>query len=439
MSVIALRVSARTAHPDADSLFIYELVGDRTPTCQVIANAENDHPVGAVVATALVGTTLADGTAILRASIRGVSSLGMILGRTDAPLDTDLTAAYGATVADGATDRFIRWPSVELLHNVNRSLALRGEREEGFVRPAVTYRAKVKLDGTQAAIQLRPDGRVLAQSRTSILSSTADNAGFGAWTARNAERWAALRGERVMTLFGEWCGHGIQKRTAIAKIGKRVFALFAVVLGDPDLEAPTLITEPDAIANLVVPGHFPEGDVLVLPWYGAPFSLDFGDTEALRCAVEAINAVVDEVETCDPWVMETFGVRGIGEGVVMYPQGLGYDAFFELAFKAKGGAHQVVKQARPAQVDPEVARSVEEFVRLFVTEARLQQGLTEGCGGTLEMARMGAFLAWFGKDVQKESVAELAASGLAWTDVQKAVSTAARDWFKQQVEGSIFA
>ena len=47
-------------------------------------------------------------------------------------------------------------------------------------------------------------------------------------------------------------------------------------------------------------------------------------------------------------------------------------------------------------------------------------------------------IAGFGKDVQKESVAELAASGLAWTDVQKAVSTAARDWFKQKVEGSIF-
>jgi hypothetical protein len=64
-----------------------------------------------------------------------------------------------------------------------------------------------------------------------------------------------------------------------------------------------------------------------------------------------------------------------------------------------------------------------------VTEARLTQGLGAVCGGLRDPRKTPQFLAWIAADVQKESVAELEAAGLSWTQVEKAVQTAARVWF----------
>jgi hypothetical protein len=38
--------------------------------------------------------------------------------------------------------------------------------------------------------------------------------------------------------------------------------------------------------------------------------------------VDEMNKLVEAVDTEDPWVKETFGVTGTGEGVVWYPVGL---------------------------------------------------------------------------------------------------------------------
>lgn len=35
-----------------------------------------------------------------------------------------------------------------------------------------------------------------------------------------------------------------------------------------------------------------------------------------------MNRLVEAVDTEDPWVKETFGVSGTGEGIVWYPVGL---------------------------------------------------------------------------------------------------------------------
>jgi hypothetical protein len=153
--------------------------------------------------------------------------------------------------------------------------------------------------------------------------------------------------------------------------------------------------------------------------------------------------MVSEVETADPWVAEVFGLRGLGEGVVLYPvEGVAFDAeggtdrdrYVDLMFKAKGEEHRVVRQKRPAQLDPEVARSVEEFVELMVTPARLEQGLEQVLGGRMDLHRMGELLQWIGHDVQKESAAELAAAGLEWKQVAKAVSQAAQRWYRARAE-----
>jgi hypothetical protein len=80
-------------------------------------------------------------------------------------------------------------------------------------------------------------------------------------------------------------------------------------------------------------------------------------------------------------------------------------------------------------VDATVVASVDEFVALMVTEARLEQGLTVACGGGRDPKRTSTFLAWITADVRKESAAELEASKLTWAQVEKAVQTRARTWF----------
>ena len=121
--------------------------------------------------------------------------------------------------------------------------------------------------------------------------------------------------------------------------------------------------------------------------------------------VNIINQKVADVEKCDPWVKATFGIDGLGEGIVYYPvsaEHAGRDSFSDLSFKAKGEKHKVVKQKSPVQVDPEKVASVDEFSELVLTDARLEQGVIEACDGEYEAEKIGPFVGRVSKDVSKE-------------------------------------
>jgi len=183
--------------------------------------------------------------------------------------------------------------------------------------------------------------------------------------------------------------------------------------------------------------HAPNG-VYVLPWYGVgPLLIPMLETpKVVQPILDQINAVVASVEACDPWVRDTFGVEGTGEGLVFYPMGRSRKGFSDLCFKAKGEKHKVVARSAPAQVDPSVAASVDAYAEMVLTDARLEQGARAASGDSLtfEKRLIGPFLAWICKDVEKETEAEREASGLAWKQVQKAVSDRARGWYLENAE-----
>lgn len=272
---------------------------------------------------------------------------------------------------------------------------------------------------------------MVAQGRNQVLTPEQDNMGFAAWVVRNAKVFEQCAiADRHLTFYGEWCGEGIQKGVAVCGIGRKVFVIFAVQIGDHHAEAARLVTEPSQIAELAP--HHP--DVFVLPWHGDVVAVSFGD---LAPAAAALNAMVDAVEGSDPWVHEVFGVAGTGEGVVLYPL-LDSDARDDVAalmFKAKGDKHRARKAKRAVEVDPEVLRSVDAFVTTFVTDARLEQGLAEVCPDAASLKQMGAFLQWVGQDVHKESEDDLRSAGLRWDQVGKAVINAARVWFRKRLSG----
>lgn len=345
---------------------------------------------------------------------------------------------------------FLAWPEIQGFHNIRKFVRVDpGEwfraKEDLSGTPIVAYKCKVKLHGTNAAVQVHgeaPNHTLICQSRESIITPEKDNAGFARWVHSNKEAWGVANG---WVIYGEWCGPGIQKSVAIAEIPRKIFAVFAArPLGEND----TLVVEPDQLELLVkgIP------DVYVLPWYSRPchhgcdrnitvLDINWRQTdEDLTKNTSVINDWVLAIEANDPWVEATFGNKGTGEGLVFYPVSTahqGWQSFEYLVFKAKGEKHKNIKTQAPAQVNPETAASVDEFTGIALTEARLEQGAGKVCTGALayDMKDLGKFIQWIAADVQKETKDELEASNLTWKQVEKAITAKAREWYKKKSMG----
>lgn len=453
MSAIVMKCILVEEHPNADALKVYHFTdldtSDVNESFQIVANLENVYEVGDSAIIVLAPSCMKDGMIIKERNVRGVISQGMALGKTDKPVGTDLSEEY---LQPEGTINHIPWPDIESLFNIRRWLKVNN------TKCVVPYRAKIKLDGTNASVMLPPadssiSKRVIPQSRNRIINVDDDNLGFAKWVITKLDFFMKVRENADacgltdhITVFGEYAGQGIQKRTAISKIDKKIFAIFAVQIGTIDAK---LETDPEKIGDIIFGkgNGCPEGgDVYVLPWHSDTIQFDFTDVEKLQCSTDIINQTVDDVEKCDPWVKETFGIQGIGEGVVMYPifekgypmpknlgQGLGEgtlisrDTYSNFVWKAKGEKHKVVNAKKPAQIDPEFVATIDGFVDLFVTENRLEQ-IAQKVGG-FDMKNTGSFMKEFAHDVQKESVAEMEAAGINWKQVAKAVGDRARKWW----------
>lgn len=356
---------------------------------------------------------------------------------------------------------FIAWPEIEQFYNIRKYAAAHPEILNG--ESAVSYRAKVKMHGTNAAVQCLVDGTILVQSRSAIITPDNDNAGFAKWVlattmyGRNGEscHWNNTRdnARAQVIIYGEWIGKGIQKGVAVSQIPNRSFVVFAARPLDTDgLPLDDFLWVEPSVLQEIVSGI---PDTYVLPWYEKSVTIDWSQpAEELTKATAAINDWVAAVEANDPWVESTFGIKGTGEGLVFYPvseQHTGFNNFKNLVFKAKGEAHKNIKTAAPAQVDPEVASSIEAFVELVLTPARLEQGARAIMGehvhqNSLEclfcttsqmqcdMKLTGKFVNWMLSDVQKETTDELEASGLEWEQVEKPLTNKARSWYLEQAK-----
>lgn len=319
----------------------------------------------------------------------------------------------------------ISWKDIENFHNVRRSLQkfpeLLGDHK------TVTYRGKVKLHGTNSGIQIINDN-VVAQSRTQTVIS--GHFGFPDWVSKNKEQFIKnCKSDYGMVLFGEFVGSGIQKGVAVSSLKEKVFALFAACMLDANEKVTDdLIIEPDELSKYIV--DIP--NAYIIPWHTETFELPWLDeSDSLKPILDNINNAVIEVERCDPWVDNLFGIKGVGEGIVYYPiSHLGRTNFGNLAFKAKGEKHSVVAKTKPAQADPTIVNSANAFAELVLPEARLEQGVCAVSGQLVfDTKNIGSFLKWIAEDINKETKAELEASGLDRKTALNAVTNYARKWF----------
>lgn len=275
---------------------------------------------------------------------------------------------------------------------------------------------------------------MVALSRTQVITPTSDNAGFARFVQEKIEpRKAHVRipAGADLLVYGEWCGPKINKGAAICQIPERVFAVFAArfISGE---ELGPYIVDPNLLEPLVE--GFP--NTYVLPWYPLEVEIDWlKDSADLNKDLEVVNRAVAEVEACDPWVLSTFGVSGVGEGLVMYPQS--QEGLETLLWKAKGKEHQVLAHTRPAQAEPTKVGEAQAFADLVVTPARLEQGARAVAPEgelTFSPTTIGQFLSWLRGDLEKETATELQASGLSPKVAYAACIQKAKAWYMGQLQ-----
>lgn len=355
--------------------------------------------------------------------------------------------------------KFVAWPDTCLFHNLvknisgARAFAASGTASEegdnfpallGLLSKPVLFKGKVKLHGSNAGVALAA-GQIRAQSRTQFI----DQSGFGRIVfGKNESYWRSLvepGGPDRFTVFGEYCGLGVQSGVALARLPGVIFAVFGIDFGGRLMVEPELITKFLTKSGTV---KLPE-DVYVLPWHAGEFSLDLSDDspahmEVLQKCLDHIEEDVLKIDAKDPWVEAVFGVEGPGEGLVLYPVSLQEshadypngdtlcrDLFGKVAFKAKGEKHRVVKAAKSVTVNPEQAASAEAYAKLMCPTARLEQGAsTTG----YDMSKIKDFLAWMMADVKKEGQAELDASGLDWKAVTQPITKHCSAWYVKEVK-----
>ena len=147
------------------------------------------------------------------------------------------------------------------------------------------------------------------------------------------------------------------------------------------------------------------------------------DFEYPALSVNELTSITEEVEKECPYTKAVFGISGIGEGVV-WTACYNKEVF---RFKVKGQKHSVSKVKKLVSVDPELVKSIEEFVNYVVTDNRVSQGIQET--GSTSIQDTGKFLKWFGNDVIAEELDTLTASQLEWRQVVKKVNFVARNKF----------
>lgn len=298
------------------------------------------------------------------------------------------------------------YPSIEQFRNVVKSVRDYCRKNETPL-PELTFNGTVKLHGTNAGVSLK-GGEFVYLSHKRVICVGDDNYGFAAWMQ---DRVALLPIEEGCTLYGEFCGQGIQKGVAISELPK-MFVAFGYK---------------DAEGNWKnIHGFSPEANSMNMwsinqfPKYG--IHIDFSNPEA---SIEKLTQITEEVERECP-VGKYFGVSGVGEGVVWTCMSIP-----ELRFKVKGEKHSSSKVKVLASVDIERVNSLKALVDSVLSENRMQQMYDEMVAeyGEFGNEKLGEFLKRCISDCIKEESDTISASGFEIKDFTKKAPDVAKAWF----------
>jgi len=334
------------------------------------------------------------------------------------------------------------FPKIRQYHQVLRNLKLHyqyaGKNENGDLifddtkeLPVVEFQGVVKLHGTNSAICFyNPNGSFYCQSRENIINEVKDNAGFAHWVNKEGYKiWDNIKELKVSSLsvikdivvFGEWVGGSIQKGVALNELSKR-FVIFGlkVIYEDDTTEwlDSSLIDEMPEI-NVYNIARIPTYDIEV-------------DLARPDKAIEKMMQMVEEVENECPFA-KSFGVSGIGEGLVFRQKG---EYGFGNSYKVKGEKHSKSKIKKLPTVDVVKMDNLQQAVETHIHEDRLQQiydkiVLTEA---DKVPQNIGIFIQNLIADAWDEEGDSIRASDISRKEFGAATSKVAARWFQNKLK-----
>lgn len=317
------------------------------------------------------------------------------------------------------------------LRNITHSTRVVGKDESGeFIYdhnkplPTLQYTGTVKIHGTSARFTFKSNELKIG-SREQEISRDKYNAGFAAFCLSKADVLRRLQDKfgPETTVFGEWCGKGINAGCAIHQLDK-MFVVFGVKRGDSE--------DSWLDFSLVDLSEFNEHRIYSI--YQFPiyeFLIDFNKPEA------ELQKIIDktlEIEKECP-VGKFFGVSGVGEGLVLTPKDPEYRSY-RYVFKSKGQEHSKSHvKTLPAQ-DVEKVANARAFAEKHANNERLLQGITylKENNKSVELTSTGEFLSWVFADIMKEQADELEKNGFTKKDVSRLIANVAKKWFFDYVQ-----
>jgi hypothetical protein len=317
-----------------------------------------------------------------------------------------------------------KFPDIESLRHISTSIKKYCDDTDTPL-PTIKFRGTTKLHGTNAGVAIKGDS-VVAQGRNVQLFLGEDSFAFAQWVSQKTEALKAAAHiffynttGRTVTLFGEWCGEGIQKGMAISSLPKH-FVIFAAhdELSDEWVDIFQIPAEAELWKNANA-----EGIYFIRQCGDWEISVDFND---LVPAAEQISALTLEVENQCPW--GTFrGATGIGEGIVWNS----YDYPVHFQFKSKGLKHKKTGEKTRVQIDPVKTEAIGVLVSALLPEWRLEQGIEtlRRDNEAVDISNTGKYLKWIAEDILKEEGDQIAANSFTWKEIVQQVSKQAREFY----------
>jgi hypothetical protein len=321
--------------------------------------------------------------------------------------------------------------------------------DETLPLPTLQFTGTVKSHGTNASVVQYPDGtlrgKLVGQSKNQEFGIPGDgHFGFVEFISEHITeivgQFSTIRTffsvpeNHAVAVFGEWCGKGINKGCAVHEIKEKFWVMFTIcVVGEDIMEHSWY---PIALyPELQLPATFLDRVYSINAFPKYHMGIDFNNPAEAQEKLDALTLAVEDV--CP--IGKHLGAEGIGEGIVWTCTTPPFDKASRFWFKTKGPKHRIVepKRTQGTEIDPEIAKSIDEFIEVVVTPARLEQGMQhlreEGVKFITEKST-GDFLKWISNDVLKEEADRLELSKLDRKVLNRKVSKVARDWFFAQLD-----
>jgi hypothetical protein len=280
-------------------------------------------------------------------------------------------------------------------------------------------------------------------SKERILTKENDNDNFANWVnSKSKEVWLKIfkkvkenlitdvsENEKI-TLFGEWCGKGIQNKAAITKC-ERMFFIFAIRIGNDvdhggkpigwltDNNFKNVYNRSENIFNSSMFENF-------------FLEVDWNYPKEIEKIVEEKTKVIND--SCP--VAEYFGVDGVGEGIVWIPAN--YDELnnTKLWFKTKGDKHKQNKKSKDSEIDPEIIRNISALLDEYLVENRLERGIAylKEAGIFLEAFNTKFFIEFIAKDILKDASEHLKTLEIDSEKLRKEISKYSGKWFNKYLD-----